>query len=450
MRRPSNTGSSCERGATLVFVGVSLLALLSVLALVIDLGMLYVARSEAQRAADAAALAGANVFVTTGCTSVAGTGCVAGGSQELLAANQALAVAALNNVAGQPASIDCPEYADPTSGSAQCPGITFSYPTQEEPQISVTVVRSGIPTIFAKMFGVQDATVSAKAVAEAYNPSGGQAGTDARITPFLIPNCNPNAIGGPNANPYCPVKGANYFIDNSGQLVSNVAGESWNLHFGTTSASDSATPSEWYMISIWPSGGSQSASQMAAAISQSTTVSCNLYYPALLGKKVGPLDSGVETLINATGQSTNGNYNQGQDQITVQNPETPNFSYTVQAGSNNPLVQNGVLTAGQNIVPATNSGSIVNAAVFDGAICGMTVNGTVLTTSNSDCIGPGGGTVKVLGWMQIFIQGATHQGSYDGVSAVILNVSGCPASSTIPSVNSGGSAIPIRLIQKAD
>lgn len=454
MRAPSKTASSAERGATLVFVGVSLIALLSIMALVIDLGILYIARSEAQRAADAAALAGANAFITSTCTSTAGTGCVAGGPQETLAATQALDVAGLNYVAGQPASINCPEYADPSAGSTSCPGITFTYPTPEEPQISVTVIRSGIPTIFARIFGVRDATVSAKAVAEAYNPSGGTAGADAKITPFLVPNCNPNAIGGPEANPYCAVTGANYFIDpNTGTVPSgaNYKGESLQLHFGTAGPSDSATSSEWYMISIWPSGN-PSGSQMEAAIDQSTTVQCNTSYPAVVGKKTGPLDTGVETLINATGFSTSTDFNQGQDQITTQNAQTPNFSYTVQAGSNDPLAVNGgPLSPGENISPTTMSDSIVNAAVYDGAICGTTVNGSVVTTSTAGgCIGPGGGTVDVVGWLQLFIQGVAHSSTSDKVWGVILNTMGCPATNSVPSVDSGGSPIPIRLIQHAD
>ena len=76
-----NHGAGGERGVTLVIFAFFIVFLLGVAALAIDLGLLYVARSEAQRSADAAALAGANVFATSGCTSVSG-GCVAGGPQE--------------------------------------------------------------------------------------------------------------------------------------------------------------------------------------------------------------------------------------------------------------------------------------------------------------------------------------------------------------------------------
>lgn len=57
------TGSDrTQRGATLVLVAVCLVALTGVGAVVIDLGMLLKARSDAQRAAEAGALAGASAF----------------------------------------------------------------------------------------------------------------------------------------------------------------------------------------------------------------------------------------------------------------------------------------------------------------------------------------------------------------------------------------------------
>jgi Flp pilus assembly protein TadG len=59
-----------ERGATITIVAVSLVALLSMLALAIDIGMLYKARNDAQRVADAAALAGASAYIDASATLV--------------------------------------------------------------------------------------------------------------------------------------------------------------------------------------------------------------------------------------------------------------------------------------------------------------------------------------------------------------------------------------------
>ena len=52
-----------DRGSAVILAAVAMTALLSVVALAVDVGMLYTARGEAQRVADAAALAGAAGFI---------------------------------------------------------------------------------------------------------------------------------------------------------------------------------------------------------------------------------------------------------------------------------------------------------------------------------------------------------------------------------------------------
>ena len=64
--RRSHGGNRTERGATLLIVAASLVAFLLLAGLAIDLVALYLGRSEAQRAADAGALAGAQQFVFSG------------------------------------------------------------------------------------------------------------------------------------------------------------------------------------------------------------------------------------------------------------------------------------------------------------------------------------------------------------------------------------------------
>ncbi|MGH7542601.1 MAG: pilus assembly protein TadG-related protein [Gemmatimonadota bacterium] len=56
-------GLGDERGSTIVFVSLAMAALLSIVALAVDIGMLFTARGEAQRAADSAALAGAAYLI---------------------------------------------------------------------------------------------------------------------------------------------------------------------------------------------------------------------------------------------------------------------------------------------------------------------------------------------------------------------------------------------------
>ena len=67
-RKPAIRKRAGERGQTLALVAMSLVVLIAVAALAIDTTTLYVARTEAQRAADAAALAGARAFVDSGTT----------------------------------------------------------------------------------------------------------------------------------------------------------------------------------------------------------------------------------------------------------------------------------------------------------------------------------------------------------------------------------------------
>ena len=101
-----------ERGITIVLVAFSLLSLLGMAALAIDVSTLYVAHGEAQRAADAAALAGARMFASSGYTSAssvlaAGDICQTSASPgaDAAANRQAEATAAQNLVAGQPAAV---------------------------------------------------------------------------------------------------------------------------------------------------------------------------------------------------------------------------------------------------------------------------------------------------------------------------------------------------------
>ncbi len=57
-----------ERGVTMVLVAVAMVAIVAMAALSIDIVTLYLAREEAQRSADAAALAAARVLSVSGIT----------------------------------------------------------------------------------------------------------------------------------------------------------------------------------------------------------------------------------------------------------------------------------------------------------------------------------------------------------------------------------------------
>src|SRR5437660_5972766 len=146
-----------ERGVTILIVAIAMIAMLAMLALGIDIVSLYVAEGDAQRTADAAALAGAKVFVSSGFTSgqlgdpTSGTaqGLVCNGSSGL-ADLQAQAVAAPNLIAGVTA----------TSVTTSCTWAT------NNPQITVTAQRTGLPSFFARIWGARIISLSSSARAE--------------------------------------------------------------------------------------------------------------------------------------------------------------------------------------------------------------------------------------------------------------------------------------------
>ena len=61
MKRRSRRSN--ERGATLAIIAVSMFLFLGLAALAVDLGLIKATGAPAQRAADAAALAGASAFI---------------------------------------------------------------------------------------------------------------------------------------------------------------------------------------------------------------------------------------------------------------------------------------------------------------------------------------------------------------------------------------------------
>src|ERR1700734_4054923 len=72
IRRPgksrSNDARSDERGVTIALVALAMVGIISMAALSIDVGTLYQAKAEAQRAADAGALTAARMISISGVT----------------------------------------------------------------------------------------------------------------------------------------------------------------------------------------------------------------------------------------------------------------------------------------------------------------------------------------------------------------------------------------------
>src|SRR6185369_16323585 len=120
-----------EHGQTIILVAVSLVSLLAMAALAIDVVTLYVAKSEMQRAADAAALAGAKAFVDSGVTSDP-TNLTRQGTAQVMAQQFITSIVPQNRIQGAPPVL---------VGTPAC-----DFTRDRNPQVTVTVQRTDLPT----------------------------------------------------------------------------------------------------------------------------------------------------------------------------------------------------------------------------------------------------------------------------------------------------------------
>ena len=156
-RRGPKSERRGEEGVVVLLVAVFLLFVVGAMAaLAIDLVTIYTARSEAQQAADGAALAGARVLANSGMTSADPSDTLLVSNAESLASTIATQVAVLNKVGGGPGTVT----------------ISFNDAVPSNPRIIVQVTRNDLPTYFSRIWGNTAAAVKATATAEAYNPSG--------------------------------------------------------------------------------------------------------------------------------------------------------------------------------------------------------------------------------------------------------------------------------------
>ncbi len=455
-----------ESGQTIALVAISLLALLALAALAIDLTTLYVARSEAQRAADAAALAGAKIFVTSGFTSGMFGSTSSGTAQDVvcnspappvgntvgtaMAEQQAQAVAQQNTIAGVNAVV---------LGTA----CDFSNGGGQNPQFTVSVQRTALPTFFGRIWGIVPASVSATATAEAYNPSGYtvpiQVGS---LKPWGIMNCDPYNTGS-GTNPNClsspPGSSSGYFVDPTTYAIANpdtVVGEVFDLSEGSSSSHPTATAgspaqTQFLALDIQPASasalycpspgapwGTCSSVFSGATPSYTDTISCSSSVTYKCGDtlNVDPSSgsglttpSSVNCLIHATtrGYSPTGH---GQD-LFCGNAVVPICTHgtpmTIAGGSQNPD------TSLQGATNISRSDSVVNVPIWQPCPVG----------------GPCGSTVTIIGFLQLGV--TRFRGSpNNSIRAVVLNVAGCGSASGSAGASGGGVApIPVRLVTPA-
>jgi len=160
------------RGATLALIAVSMIVVLAMAALAVDLGMLIKTRAEAQRTADAAALAGASAFLS---------GPAVANVQPAI--DRALEVAANNYVDAN--------YVDTTGQTQQVSGgSTWAYTNEATVEVvpndvlvRVTIRRPNVGTWFAEVLGIQLVPVLGRAAAVA-----AETGSARCVKPFAVPD----------------------------------------------------------------------------------------------------------------------------------------------------------------------------------------------------------------------------------------------------------------------
>ncbi|HTR24446.1 MAG TPA: pilus assembly protein TadG-related protein [Terriglobales bacterium] len=433
-----------EPGFIITLIAVFLLFVVGAMAaLSIDIVTFYTARSEAQLAADAAALAGARVMANSGVTSEADTGTETTmmTNTKALALAVAKQVAQSNSVGGQ--LLSAGNVIVSFNGDVGSPCIAAILASN--PCVTAKVTRSDLPVFFARIWGSTQITVTATATAEAYNPSGLATGVSTSavspvaptcVKPWLMPNIDPTSSSSSPTKIFDLMSGQ---IVNSGLLGmtfpnATQSGAYLYAQCGPNGNGCSSNKAWQYLVGddntsfppptqALPSCTLNTAFELGIAGCVQQPVVCGSA-PAsqvyVLIASDGTLDQQAATAVNCLAHTSGG---QGDKIGTGVLPPLP-FQFT--AGDDNPLVQAGTLTSQSNIMV---SDSLVTVPVYD-------------PSSLS------GNQVNVIGFLQLFLQpdGSTVPAS-GGIKSEIVNMVGCGNTATgTPVYGNGASAVPVRLI----
>jgi hypothetical protein len=427
-----NSRRNHEQGIVILLAAVFLLFVVGAMAaLAIDVVTFYTARSEAQLAADAAALAGARVLANSGMTSdpnAISDGLAA--NAEILAATIATQVATHNQVGGRPLN------AGEVTVSFNDTNPTFG----TNPQVTVLARRTDIPTFFAR-WRVAQVTVQATATAEAYNPSGLPVGYTMTpvapmcVKPWVLPNISPadnvspifNATTGAIQDP--ALIG---WTDNSVAPIfysrctgsggppyscipwtnSQVGAEAWRYYPGQQSSFPEPTQA------LQSCGAAFQPYQLSIAGCVTRPIACN---------SMVDLDTTNYVLRNTQAAAavnclTHSENDQGDTVAT----SPPGQAFQFLAGNDNPIA--GAIS--KNVLV---SDSLVSVPVYN------STNGVAPPTP-----------VQIIGFVQLFLNPdgrAAGSGNPPRIRTTIVNLVGCGTNATgQPVLGNGASPVPVRLV----
>lgn len=496
IRRSSIDGRSRERGVTMVLVAIAMVAIIAMAALSIDVVTLYLAKVEAQRSADAAALAGARIIALSGLTGAPGNQAGAWasicGAGPTSPSTQAAKAVAIQGTIGSVAPTVIVTYSAGGTSGADCSTLPAAFGVN--PMVTVTVTRAGLPTFFSRIWGNTGNSVSATATAEAYNASNsGNVGnavtgtitpvTPRCVKPWMVPNRDPNNPGKDGSGVWCDNVDAgapnscNTFVNvNDGSITNpgislngtetnGVIGERFWLtqdcrHAGSTcvlrpSLSGSPTPQANY----YPNTGVRSFIQQppnlqylpgeAPAATPHAIPSCSV--GSAYEEAVGGCD---ESTVYQCGVPIAGNPNPNKIDLAVNPGQGTNdnenaITCLIHEGDATDTQPDGqdtldytaypfkVLAGGSNPLlgsanPVTSSPSVVSLPIYDSAA--VTVNGSGTTD------------VTIVGFLQVFINSVDQWGNVD---VTVLNVAGCSNGGGPDPVGNpvkGSSPVPVRLV----
>jgi Flp pilus assembly protein TadG len=460
-----------QRGQTMALVAISMVSLLAMAALAIDIVTLYTARGQAERAADSAALAAAKVLADSGVTTDPNNASGFWAAACTAAVSQATTIASQNLVAGQPPSSVVVSF--PAFNGGPCTGTNATFGIN--PQVSVQVTVSNLPTFFARIWSRATNSVSAGALAEAYNPSnsssissGGTIGPNIVhcLKPLLVPNCDPvHNTGGS----YC---GANFqafinpdtSITNPGASPTGVIGETFTLTSACTGSgtcipqnpgfpyTTASTPPTlaYYPLEVPVSSNACPSCTPAPPTDFETNLACCNSTPVQCGQSysldttdgnpggaAGATQTAGQCLIHETTAAYPASCTSTLDQDCLDTSTGP--PYVMRAGLNNPL-------KGKTSGPASSlaygdaistSDSVVTLAIYDN---------TVGPAGNNNFPPSPPSTFTIIGFLQVFINDAVPQTSGADLQVTVLNVTGCGSSPTGSPIAGSGPAVPVRLI----
>jgi Flp pilus assembly protein TadG len=387
-----------ERGVTLLMVAISIAVLLAIAALAIDLGVLYTARTSAQHAVDAAALAGAYTFTYTTAT-----------LQPDTAANAVKGVLKANSVLGKQVDLDSISTINDSGNGCSAnvgtpPFICVDSTNQRVTVAAGSVNATTIELYFAKIMGLSSVGVAAMATAEAGK---GATGTYC-LKPLFMARNN-------DWSTKVPCSGSIFDGSTPPELLPDEVGKSVTL-WVKGGKIDALPSSQDALLSITENPGGAGVREGLSGMSScaGTLYKCGdtiaLNKP---GGNNGPVRQGVTTLITQNGT---------QKPDTWPNPGPTTVGKYCHAGNCKDI--------------RSTSPSVVTVAVWD---CTVPIDS-------------GRGDVALAGFAQVFIDGVdsnpSTNGTSGGIQANLISASSCDNSGGGTGNTSGSAAaVPVRLIQ---